>query len=159
MDLALDLCAHSLRPVVRQRSLDDCMTCALAMFAGRDYDEVIAAAQAMAPGYAAGDLMTHSMLRRIAHDWGMALLSSIYMDWRHPGIVGVISQTIENCGHALFWDGTRLIDPGGTDAYDLAYVQANALEFTQRATDLAAVIELERQMQPATTAVSLTEHF
>lgn len=159
MVLALELCAHSGQPVVRQRTLEDCMTCALAMFAGRDYDAVIAAAQAFAPAYAAGEVMTHSMLRRIAHGWGLALLSSIYMDWRHPGIVGVVSKTLENCGHALFWDGVRLIDPGGTDAYDLAYVQAHALEFTQRAGDLAAVIELERQMQPATAGVSLLEYF
>jgi len=159
MDLALDVCAHSRKPVVRQRTLDDCMTCALAMFAGRGYDEVIAAAQSMAPDYAAGELMTHAMLRRIAHGWGMALLSSIYMDWRHPGIVGVVSKTIANCGHALFWDGARLIDPGGSGAYDLDYVQAHALEFTQRAGDLTAVIALEQQMQPATRAVSRAEYF
>lgn len=159
MNQALDLCAHSLKPMVRQRTLDDCMTCALAMFTGRDYDEVLAAAQGIFPSYKSGDLMTHSLLRRIAHGWGFALLSSIYMDWRYPGIVGVVSRNLENCGHALFWDGERLIDPGGSDLYDLDYVNGNALEFTQRATDLAAVIELERQMQPATQAVSLSEYF
>jgi hypothetical protein len=159
MNMVLDLCAHSRKPVVRQRTIDDCMTCALAMFAGRDYDEVIAAAQAIAPTYAAGSFMPHSLMRRISHDWGLALLSGIYMDWRYPGIVGVVSKTIENCGHALFWDGERLIDPGGTHLYDLDYVQAEALEFTQRAGDLAAVIELERQMQASTEGVSLAEYF
>lgn len=159
MNQILDLCAHSQKPEVRQRTRDDCMTCALAMFTGRDYDEVIAAGQAIFPGYKAGDLMTHSLMRRIAHGWGFTLLSSIYMDWRYPGIVGVVSLTIENCGHALFWDGVRLIDPGVSGLYDLDFVQRNALEFTQRATDLSAVIELERQMQPATKGVSLGEYF
>jgi hypothetical protein len=159
MNVAPEVCAHNGRPLVIQRTDYDCMTCALGMFAGRTYDEVTSAAQAIFPSYEPGTLMTHSLLRRIAHGWGMTLLSSIYMDWRRPGIVGVISKKIENCGHALFWDGERLINPGADAEYDLEYVYANAIEFTQRATDLVAVIELERQMEPATAAVSLEEFF
>ena len=160
MDLVTtDVCAHTRQPLVRQRTLDDCMACCLAMFTGHTYDEVALAARAILPTYEPGDLMTHNMMRRIGHEWGYALLSSIYMDWRFPGIVGVISQTIENCGHALFWDGERLIDPGGSDRYDMAYVQANAIEFTQRAADLAAVIELEKALQPATAGVCGAEYF
>jgi hypothetical protein len=154
-----DLCSHTGRPVVPQRTLADCLTCCLAMLTGRGYDEVTRAAQAIFPGHEAGGLLTHNLMRRIAHDWGFALLSSIYMDWRHPGIVGVVSRTIENCGHALFWDGARLIDPGGTGAYDLAYVHANAIEFTQRAGDLAAVIALEQSLQPAAHGVCDAEYF
>ena len=135
------------------------MACVLAMFAGRSYEDVVAAAQAISPGYLAGAAMSHSMLRRLAHGWGLALLSSIYMDWRHPGIVAVVSRTLENCGHALFWDGERLIDPAGTENYDLTYVHAQALEFTQRAGDLSAVIQLEREMAPATELASPDEFF
>jgi hypothetical protein len=160
MDLTTTiLCSHTRQPMVFQRTADDCLTCCLAMMTGRCYEEVTLAAGAVAPGWRPGGVMTHNLMRRISHVWGFALLSSIYMDWRYPGIVGVVSLTIENCGHALFWDGERLIDPGGTDRYDLAYVNANAIEFTQRASDLAAVIELERTLQPAAGGVTTEEFF
>ena len=160
MDLTdTNLCRHTSQPIVLQRTLSDCMTCCLAMLAGRSYEEVTQAAQSIFPGHEAGGLLTHSLMRRISHAWGLALLSSIYMDWRYPGIVGVVSLTIENCGHALFWDGDRLIDPGGSGRYDLAYVQSNAIEFTQRAGNLAAVIELEHSLQPAADGVSDKEYF
>jgi hypothetical protein len=147
------------RAVVRQQSAEDCMACALAMFAGRSYDEVTAAARRAHPTYRAGDMMPHSLLRRVAHGWGLALLSSIYMDWRFPGIVGVLSRTIESCGHALYWDGAELIDPSGSGLYDRAYVDANAVEFTQRASHLQALIALEQAYQPAAPANDLNERF
>jgi hypothetical protein len=146
-------------PTVAQQTRDDCMVCVLAMFAGRSYDEVTAAAQRLHPGYRPGAALPHALLRRVAHDWGLVLLSGIYMDWRHPGIVGVLSLTQPDCGHALFWTGAELVDPGGDPRYDLAYVQANAIEFTQRAGDLGALIELERSLAPAAAATSLTEFF
>jgi hypothetical protein len=135
------------------------MVCALAMFAARTYEDVTAAAQRHHPDYRAGDVLPHALLRRVAHDWGLVLLSSIYMDWRHPGIVGVLSLTEPGCGHALFWDGARLIDPAGDPRYDMAYAAANAVEFTQRAGDLGALIELERSLAPASGAAPLGAFF
>ncbi len=152
-------CAHTGLPVVRQRSAEDCLLCAFAMFSGRSYDQVAAAARITFPDYDPAGPMTHSLMRRIAHDWGFALLSSIYMDWRHPGIVGVLSLTQENCGHALFWDGERLIDPGGSGLYDRAHVDGHALEFTQRASALADLIQLERNYHPAAPVLTLAEFF
>lgn len=89
----------------------------------------------------------------------LVLLSGIYMDWRHPGIVGVLSLTLQGCGHALFWDGAQLIDPSGNPAYDRDYVEANAVEFTQRAGDLRALIALEQTLTPAARAAPLDELF
>ena len=152
-------CAHTGKPIVRQQSLDDCMACSLAMFGGRTYEELTAAAQAIQPDYTPGGFMSHSLLRRIAHNWGMPLVSSIYMDWRYPGIVGVISKTIENCGHALFWDGEQLIDPGVSATYDLDYVTSHGIEFSQRAIDVAAVVDFARQLAPATAAATPQEFF
>lgn len=146
-------------PVVRQRSDEDCMLCALAMFAGRGYEETAAAARQAHPAFDSNRPMTHSLLRRVAHQWGLVLLTSIYMDWRSPGIVGVASLTMEDCGHALYWDGARLIDPGGSGLYDRDYVERGALEFTQRASDLGALIVLDRQAQPATETTALREFF
>jgi hypothetical protein len=128
------------------------MLCALAMFAGRSYDEVESAACRAGVGYVTGAPMPHALMRRLAHDWGLVLLSSIYMDWRYPGIVGVLSQTIPDCGHALFWDGERLIDPSDSGLYDRAYVDRCGVEFTQRASDLSALIALEQSLQPAAGA-------
>lgn len=146
--------------VVRQRNDHDCMLCVLAMMGGRTYEETLAAALSANGGYDAGQMaMTHALLRRIADSWGMALVSSIYMDWRYPGIVGVLSRTIENCGHALYWDGERLIDPGGGEGYDRAYVDANAMEFTQRASDIAELVTLDRHYRAAAGAVVLEEYF
>lgn len=156
--VSADICAHTGRPVVLQRG-DECLGCALAMFAGRNYDDLMSAAQRILPCYLAGAAMPHALMRRIAHDWEMALLSSIYMDWRHPGIVGVLSRTIENCGHALFWDGVRLIDPSGSGLYDRAYVDHCAVEFTQRAGDLSALIELDEEWRPAARQIDLVELF
>lgn len=133
------------------------MVCALAMFAGRSYEAVIEAAQRVHAGYRPGEALPHALMRRVAHDWGLALLSSIYMDWRYPGIVGVLSLTLPDCGHALFWDGVQLIDPSGNPAYDRAYVDANAVEFTQRAGDLKALIALEESLAPAANAATLIE--
>lgn len=135
------------------------MVCCLAMFAGRSYDAVTEAAQQIHPAYRAGEALPHTLMRRVAHGWGLVLLSSIYMDWRFPGIVGVLSQTLEDCGHALFWDGAELIDPSGNPTYDRAYVDRNAVEFTQRAGDLRALIELEQAVKPAAGATPLAEFF
>lgn len=153
------LCAHTGLPVVAQRSAEDCLLCAFAMFTGRSYGQVAAAARARFPDYDPAGPMSHSLMRRIGHDWGFALLSGIYMDWRDPGIVGVLSLTQKDCGHALFWDGERLIDPGGSDLYDRAYVDGQALEFTQRASALTALIELERTYESAAPALTLAEFF
>jgi hypothetical protein len=135
------------------------MACCLAMMTGRTYEQVTEAAQALLPVFKPGSLMTHSLMRRIAHQWGFALLSSIYMDWRYPGIVGVLSRTIANCGHALFWDGKQLIDPGNSDRYDLEYVRLNAIEFTQRASHLSTVMSVEQLSHPASSCVSDSEYF
>ena len=151
-------CANSGRPAVFQRSDQDCLLCCFAMFAGLDYDQAAAMAKST---HAAYDPLTtpasHSLVRRMAHAAGLVLLSSIYMDWRFPGIVGVVSLTQADCGHALFWDGQSLIDPGRTGLYDRAYVEGHALEFTQRANDLGEVFALDRQF--AATAVRLWESF
>ena len=152
------ICANTGRPAVFQRSDQDCLLCAFAMFAGLDHDEASAAALAVYPAYdPLATPMSHSLMRRMAHAAGLVLLSSIYMDWRFPGIVGVVSLTQADCGHALFWDGQALIDPGRTGLYDRAYVEGHALEFTQRANDLGEVFALDRQF--AARAVRLFETF
>jgi hypothetical protein len=158
MDLAVDIPVGPPR-LVRQRTPDDCMVCVLAMFAGRTYEEVVRAAQQAHPAYVAGEVMTHALLRRVAHSWGLVLLSSIYMDWRSPGIVGVVSRSDPASGHALYWDGTQLHDPAGEPAYDRAYVDQNAVEFTQRAADLKALIALDEAHAPAARATTLIEYF
>jgi hypothetical protein len=156
----LPRCAHNNTPIVYQRSDQDCMVCVLAMFTGRDYNDIVLAARAIHPEYNSLRMaMTHTIMRRIAHDSGLVLLSGIYMDWRAPGIVGVVSKTHENCGHALFWDGETLHDPSGSGKYDRASIEASALEYTQRAGDLAALIMLEQSLQPAARRSSLQEHF
>lgn len=142
-----------------QRSGEDCLLCAFAMLAGRTHEEVAEAARLAHPGYDPTGPMTHSLMRRVAHGWGLALISSIYMDWRFPGIVGVLSRTEPGGGHALLWDGVRLIDPKGSDLYDLGYVEANAIEFTQRASALAELITLDRAYPQAAHGLSLVEHF
>ena len=61
-----------------------------------------------------------------------------------PAIIGVISPTRADTGHAVFWDGEKLIDPeAGPDnagPVDRAYVDRFGLEFTQRAGDLIALM-------------------
>ena len=157
--MADELCGHSGQPIVRQRSTYDCLLCALAMLMGKSYAEVHEAAVGLQPAYTNMTApMTHSLMRRIAHNKGYVLLSGIYMDWSAPGIIGVQSQTIENCGHAVFWDGRQLIDPGGTDSYDRLYIEAHALEFTQRACDLGSLIRLERELAPTRGAICLGEY-
>ncbi|MEO6340076.1 MAG: hypothetical protein ABIO39_08575 [Caulobacteraceae bacterium] len=151
-------CANSGRPAVFQRADQDCLLCAFAMFAGLDYEQAATAAQMLHPPYEPlSTPMSHALMRRMAHEAGLVLLSSIYMDWRFPGIVGVVSLTQEDCGHALFWDGKALIDPGRTGLYDRAYVDTHALEFTQRANDLGEVFALDRKF--AASAIRLWEAF
>lgn len=135
------------------------MLCAFAMLTGRTHEEVAAAARRIHDGYDPSGVMPHSLMRRIAHAWGFALVSSIYMDWRFPGIVGVLSRTEPDCGHALFWDGGTLIDPGGSGLYDRAYVEANAIEFTQRASALSGIVGLDRACPPAARGLTLAEFF
>ena len=152
------ICANSGRPAVFQRSDQDCLLCAFAMLAGVDYDQAASAAKALhAPYDPLTTPMSHALMRRMAHEAGLVLFSSIYMDWRFPGIVGVVSLTQEDCGHALFWDGQMLIDPGRTGLYDRSYVDTHALEFTQRANDLGEVFALDRKF--AATAIRLWEAF
>ena len=151
------ICGHTGAPAIEMRTQDDCMVCALAMFAGRSYDEVVAAARLEHPSFPTRGPMSHSMLRVIASRWNIALVSSIYMLWDHPAIIGVVSPTIPDCGHAVIWDGVRIIDPHPTAKIDRAYVQSHGLEFTQRAGDLKLLVQHDRAFQPATSCVSLEE--
>ena len=144
---------------VFMRTPDDCMTCCLAMFTGRSYDRVRDAALAANPGFPSGGPMTHSMMRCLASRWGFTLLSGIHMVWLHPAIIGVVSPTTPGCGHAVFWDGGRLIDPNAAHPVDLDYVREHAMEFTQRAVDLEALVLHDRAHAPASRVVSLREHW
>lgn len=137
------ICAHTGQPAVYQRSPDDCMICALAMLTGRTYEEVVAAALAHDPAFPVQGPLSHSILRSVAHGWGFMLLSGIYMLWSSPGIVGVLSPTIPGTGHAVFWDGEKIIDPKPGGEVDRAYVDRHGLEFTQRASDLHPLVTLE----------------
>lgn len=136
-------CAHTGQPAVYQRTPDDCMICVLAMLTGRSYEDVVAAALAHDPAFPVQGPMSHSILRSVAHGWGFMLLSSIYMLWSSPGIVGVLSPTIAGTGHAVFWDGEKIIDPKPGGEVDRAYVDAHGLEFTQRASDLLPLADHE----------------
>jgi hypothetical protein len=143
-------CAHTARPAVCQRSPDDCMICVLAMLTGRTYEEVVAAAIACDAAFPAAGPMSHSMMRGVANSWGFVLLSGIYMLWEKPAIIGVLSPTLLDTGHAVFWDGEKIIDPGRSWRVDRAYVDRHALEFTQRASDLLPLIAHEFQRSVAT---------
>ncbi|HWA61450.1 MAG TPA: hypothetical protein VG939_08745 [Caulobacteraceae bacterium] len=145
---------------VRQRSDNDCLLCAFAMFAGLTYDEAAAHARRIVPAYdPLAAPASHALIRRMGEDLGLRLVSSIYMDWRFPGIVGVLSRTLPDCGHALFWTGEALIDPSDSGLYDRAWVDVAAIEFTQRARDLAALFALDAAAPAAPTRVVLTESF
>lgn len=152
-------CAHTGRPAVYQRSTDDCMVCVLAMLTGRTYEDVIAAALTCNPSFQVQGPMSHSVMRGVANNWGFVLLSSIYVLWEHPAIVGVLSPTTPNTGHAVFWDGEKIIDPGRSGRVDRNYVNRHALEFTQRAHDLQALVAHERQLVPAARSFCSGEPF
>jgi hypothetical protein len=145
------ICAHTGKPAVYQRSTDDCMICVLAMMTGRTYEEVIAAALAHDPAFPVQGPMSHSILRSVAHGWGFMLLSGIYMLWSSPGIVGVLSPTVPGTGHAVFWDGEKIIDPKPGGQVDRDYVDGHGLEFTQRARDLLPLSEHELAIAAART--------
>jgi hypothetical protein len=150
-------CAHSGRPTVYQRSRNDSLICGLAMLTGRTYEEVVAQASAIAPSFPPRGPMSHSILRNVAHHWGYALLSGIYMNWDRPAIIGVRSPTTPNADHAVFWDGEKVIDPGPSLVVDREYIDRNGIEFTQRASDLEAVIRFESSAQQATENVSIDD--
>lgn len=139
-------CAHTGKAAVLQRTDDDCLICAIAMFTGRTYEEVQAIARSCDPSFPMGGPMSHSIMRGVANKCGLVLLSSIYMLWDKPAIIGVVSPTVPDTGHAVFWDGQKLIDPGIGNRVDRAYVDRCGLEFTQRATDLAPLIQHEIQI-------------
>jgi hypothetical protein len=143
------VCAHTGRPAVYQRTPDDCMICVLAMLTGRTYEEVIAAAVGRDATFPPGGPMSHSMMRAVANAFGFVLLSGIYMLWDKPAILGVLSPTTLDTGHAVFWDGEKIIDPGRSWRVDRAYVDRHALEFTQRARDLQPLIAHELKLASA----------
>lgn len=153
-----EICAHTGRPVVVQRTEYDCMTCALAMLTGQTYDVVVQAAARQSPYYSADGPMSHSIMRCIAHEWGFILVSSIYMLWTAPGIIGVLSPTIPDCGHAVLWDGEKIIDPGSSGKVDRAYVDRFGLEFTQRVGDLRPLFDHDVQSRTAGAVVAV-EYF
>ncbi|HVX36798.1 MAG TPA: hypothetical protein VHC71_11340 [Hyphomicrobium sp.] len=133
-------CAHTGKPAIYQRNDNDCLICVIAMFAGRTYEEVQAIARSCDPAFPLGGPMSHSIMRGVANKCGIVLLSSIYMLWAKPGIIGVISPTIPDAGHAVLWDGEKIIDPGNCERVDRGYVDRCGLEFTQRARDLEPLI-------------------
>ena len=126
------------------------MVCVLAMYCGATYEQIAAAARASHLDYDPQiSALAPALMRRVAHAAGVALLSSIYFDWRFPGIIGVPSKRLPGEGHALFWDGERIIDPGGSDAYEREWVEREAVEYAQRASDLAAVFSLDQEFVAA----------
>jgi hypothetical protein len=137
------ICAHTGQPAVYQRTPDDCMICVLAMMTGCTFEEVIAAAIACDAAFSSAGPMSHSIMRNVANGWGVVLLSSIYMLWEKPAIIGVLSPTTLDTGHAVFWDGEKIIDPGRSWRVDRAYVDRHALEFKQRAHHLQPLLAHE----------------
>ncbi len=154
---ALLKCAHTGKSVIYQRTDDDCLICVLAMFAGRTYEEVEEVARGCDASYPSGGPMSHSIMRGVANRWGLVLLSSIYMLWERPAIIGVVSATITNAGHAVLWDGEKIIDPGDCGRIDRAYIDRWGLEFTQRAMDLTPLIQHEAQITYRAPATSTLE--
>ena len=152
------VCAHTSLPVERQRTPYDCMTCALAMLTGRTYDEVTAAAVRQNADYSPTGPMSHSIMRCVAHEFGFMLVSSIYMLWTAPAIIGVLSPTIADGGHAILWDGEKLIDPGRSERVDRAYVDCFAMEFTQRIEDLRPLLA-DAVRRPAAGSVVVDDYF
>jgi hypothetical protein len=150
-------CAHTGKPVVYQRTQDDCLVCTLAMFTGRTYEEIEDIARSCDPAYPLGGPMSHSIMRGVANKSGFVLLSSIYMLWGKPAIIGVVSPTIPNTGHAVLWDGEKIIDPGFCERVDRSYVDRCGLEFTQRAGDLQPLISHESQISYLAGAVAANE--
>ncbi|WP_210266363.1 tetratricopeptide repeat-containing protein [Mesorhizobium sp. NZP2077] len=150
-------CAHTGKPAVYQRTHDDCLVCALAMLTGRTYEEIEAIARGCDPAYPFGGPMSHSIMRGVANKCGFVLLSSIYMLWAKPAIIGVVSPTVANTGHAVFWDGEKIIDPGFCERVDRAYVDRCGLEFTQRASDLQPLISHDIQISYLAGAVTANE--
>jgi hypothetical protein len=150
-------CAHTGKPAVFQRTDDDCLICTLAMFTGRTYEEIQEIALGCDPTFPLGGPMSHSIMRGVANKCGVVLLSSIYMLWGKPAIIGVVSPTIPDAGHAVLWDGEKLIDPGFSDRVDRSYVDRCGLEFTQRAADLEALISHDVQISYQAGAVAVHE--
>ncbi|WP_258591120.1 ATP-grasp domain-containing protein [Mesorhizobium sp. AR07] len=149
--------AHTGKPAVYQRTQDDCLVCTLAMLTGRTYEEIEAIAQSCDPAYPLGGPMSHSIMRGVANKCGFVLLSSIYMLWEKPAIIGVVSPTIPNTGHAVLWDGEKIIDPGFCERVDRSYVDRCGLEFTQRASDLQPLISHESRISYLAGAVAANE--
>jgi hypothetical protein len=159
----LPVCAHTGQAAVLQRAPDDCMICVLAMMTGRSYEAVVEAALALHADSPREGPMSHSMMRGVATGWGFVLLSGIHMLWDHPAIIGVISPTRPGTGHAVFWDGHKVIDPeqnrSGGAVIDRAYVDRFGLEFTQRAADLTPLIGCDLGQALAARAVTVGEPF
>lgn len=139
-------CAHTGKHAVYQRTAHDCLICALAMFTGRTYEEIIAIASDCNPAFPLVGPMSHSIMRGVADTCGLKLFSGIYMLWERPAIIGVVSPTILDSGHAVFWDGEKLIDPGFCGRVDRSYVDRCGVEFIQTATDLVPLVFYETQI-------------
>jgi hypothetical protein len=122
------------------------MLCCVAMMTGLSYEAVKEAASHLCAEYDA-DLtpLTHGLMRQIAHAAGQALVTSIFVDWNYAAIVGVPSLLHPGFGHAVFWTGAHMIDPGSSGLYTLTYVQEKAVEFTQRARHLGALVLYDQQ--------------
>jgi len=151
------ICAHTGKSAVYQKTDDDCLVCTLAMFTGRTYAEIEEIAQSCDPAYPLGGPMSHSIMRNVANKCGFVLLSGIYMLWAKPAIIGVVSPTIPNTGHAVLWDGEKIIDPGFCERVDHSYVDRCSLEFTQRASDLEPLISHDTQISSLAGAVAVHE--
>jgi hypothetical protein len=96
-------------------------------------------------------------MRGVANKCGVVLLSGIYMLWSKPAIIGVVSPTIPDAGHAVFWDGEKIIDPGFCARVDRSYVDRCGLEFTQRAADLEPLISHDVQISYQAGAITVSE--
>lgn len=151
-------CSHTGKLAVFQKTHSDALTCALAMFAGRSYEDIEALARSAGAAAPHGSPMADAAMRAVAATCGFTLVSGIAMDWDRPAIIGLHFPPISGRSHAVFWDGQKLIDPGRSTKIDRAYVERFAIEFTQEATVQERLLAVKSPSAFQALAGSMNNH-
>ncbi len=91
--------------LVQQRNDSDCVIACLAMWTGRDYDEVAASVVRLNGGVCLWEAVTY--LRSV----GQQARRSIWWFHTHRAILDLPSVNFVGGMHAVYWDGEQIFDP------------------------------------------------
>lgn len=127
--------------LIQQRTDKDCGLACIAMYLGITYDDAVILCERATDFHWKPDMPVNfatelMALRAAGHS--SAIVQEFDPD--RPAIISILSINFPDLLHAVYWDGREVFDPSTLKVADTKTVFSRCVSFTQRLTDLAALM-------------------